>query len=350
MADTIGKRLSKARLARQLTIDEAAYATKMRPDKILALENDDYSRFGSGAYAKSFLLLYARYLHVDISDEIRAIETSNEIRVADYQYLSNAPTPEPERLTTSAFPQRPKRPSILPLVIIAAALLISAIAFYVHVTAERLRTDDLSVKPPNAVEEPKAEPAPAPEPQPAEPAVKAEPPPAAERPAEAPPAPAPAAVPAMPAATPAPLITSITPPATPAPKPPIAAAPAVPQPAATPVPAPAAMPPVERVDGFEVRRAEPVVRATPAPAAAVPAPAVASGPFEMAVTVKKKTKVKICRDDPNSPPIFMDYLYPNAGPLKLRGARFFVETAEPSAVEIRRNGSPVPFESGVAIQ
>ena len=45
MAETVGKKLCKARLAKGLTIDEAAHATKMRPDKILALENDDYSRF-----------------------------------------------------------------------------------------------------------------------------------------------------------------------------------------------------------------------------------------------------------------------------------------------------------------
>ena len=45
-----GKKLCDARLARRLSIDEAAHATKMRPDKILALENDDYSRFGGTAY------------------------------------------------------------------------------------------------------------------------------------------------------------------------------------------------------------------------------------------------------------------------------------------------------------
>ena len=49
------KDLARARLARGLTIDEAAHETKVRPDKIVALESDDYSRFANNAYAKGFL-------------------------------------------------------------------------------------------------------------------------------------------------------------------------------------------------------------------------------------------------------------------------------------------------------
>ena len=73
MPDSVGNRLCKARLARGLTIDEAAHATKMRPDKILALENDDYSRFANNAYAKGFLLIYGRFLRVDVSDQARSL-------------------------------------------------------------------------------------------------------------------------------------------------------------------------------------------------------------------------------------------------------------------------------------
>jgi hypothetical protein len=46
----------------------------------------------------------------------------------------------------------------------------------------------------------------------------------------------------------------------------------------------------------------------------------------------------------NSPPIFMDYLYPNAAPLKLRGARFFIEARDPSGVQIRKNGAPMAYQ------
>ena len=74
VADTLGKRLSQARLERGLTIDEAAHATKVRPDKILALESDDYGRFGNNAYAKGFLVIYGRFLGVDVADQARALD------------------------------------------------------------------------------------------------------------------------------------------------------------------------------------------------------------------------------------------------------------------------------------
>src|SRR3954447_14416609 len=89
-----GKKLSQARLAKQLTIDEAAHATKLRPDKIVALENDDLARFGSLAYGKGFLQMYARYLGVDISDELRELEVSaRTVSIAEYQYLNSLPEP-----------------------------------------------------------------------------------------------------------------------------------------------------------------------------------------------------------------------------------------------------------------
>ena len=113
---TAGKKLSGARLAKGLSIDAAAHATKMRPDKILALENDDFTRFGSIAYAKSFLLMYSRFLGVDVSTELRDLDsTDHRVNVQDYQYLNNAPAPAKEQAYTPVHRGRTKPPSILPL-------------------------------------------------------------------------------------------------------------------------------------------------------------------------------------------------------------------------------------------
>ncbi len=71
---------------------------------------------------------------------------------------------------------------------------------------------------------------------------------------------------------------------------------------------------------------------------------------EIVIEPLKKTWVKISRDDPNSPPIFMDYLYPNAGALKLRGTRFFIDARDPTAIQIRKNGTPIAYEPGGTIQ
>ena len=56
-----GQKLAKARLAKGLSVDEVAHETKLRPDKVLALEQDDYSRFPNNAYVKGFLQIYGSY-------------------------------------------------------------------------------------------------------------------------------------------------------------------------------------------------------------------------------------------------------------------------------------------------
>ncbi len=279
MSDSAGKRLSQARLKRGLTIDEAAHATKMRPDKILALENDDLSRFGSNAYAKGFLLLYARFLHVDVEEETRALDVPHDLRVRDYQYLSNAAPPAAEPI--QRFSSKPKTPSVVPLVVAAGLIIVLVFGFYLRVTAQRLGLGETAV---------------------------------------AATTPAPKVAPAL-VSTPVPVVKATVPAATPMPAPEAAVAVAEPAP--------------------EIRRAEPVVKITAADGDVV---------NEVLIAAKKKTWVQVRRDDPKSTPIFVDYLYPNDPPLKLRGARFYVEAREPDLIAIRKNGEPVEYAAGQPIQ
>ena len=109
MIHSVGKKLHDARIQRGLSVEEVAHATKLRPEKILALERDDYSGFPSNAYAKGFLQIYGRYLRVDVEDSVRGLDSSNPISVSDYQYLSNGlGRQEPDRPSAS-FSFRPKR-------------------------------------------------------------------------------------------------------------------------------------------------------------------------------------------------------------------------------------------------
>lgn len=308
MPDSLGKRLSKARLERGLTIDEAAHMTKLRPDKILALENDDYGRFPNNAYAKGFLLIYGRFLSVDVSEQTRILDTPSELQVQNYEYLQNAPPPK----TEYAIRQREKsrKPSVMPIIVSAAIIAIALFVTYLWDSARRIgNLDQVGRKPAT------------PQPTPA----AATPAPAETTPtvAEAPPT--------APTAEPAPSLPSDTTAIMPTPP---TATPPVDTPSIAPAPA--------SIDGLEVRRAEPVIRAP-----ATPTPEVVRAPGginELVISSSKKTWVKICRDDPNSPPIFMDYLYPNAGPLKLRGARFYIDARDPDAIQLRKNGAPIAYE------
>src|SRR3989440_11614962 len=93
----LGKKFQEARIAKQLTIEEAARLTKIRPSRLAEIEADDFSQFPSLAYAKGFLLIYGKFLDVDVSPYLEAFETSETLTTDGYSYLQEAPDPEPIR-------------------------------------------------------------------------------------------------------------------------------------------------------------------------------------------------------------------------------------------------------------
>jgi cytoskeletal protein RodZ len=93
----LGKKLQEARLARNLTLEEAGRMTKIRPGRLQEIENEDFSEFASLAYAKGFLLIYGKFLDVDVSPYLEAFETSESVTVDGYSYLQDNPAPKPSR-------------------------------------------------------------------------------------------------------------------------------------------------------------------------------------------------------------------------------------------------------------
>jgi cytoskeleton protein RodZ len=93
----LGKKLQEARLARGLTLEEAGRMTKIRPAQLKDIENEDFSQFASLAYAKGFLVIYGKFLEVDVTPYLEAFETSETLTVDGYSYLQDAPEPEPAR-------------------------------------------------------------------------------------------------------------------------------------------------------------------------------------------------------------------------------------------------------------
>ncbi|MDR3405932.1 MAG: helix-turn-helix domain-containing protein [Chthoniobacter sp.] len=322
MVESVGKKLNQARVKRGLTIDEAAHATKLRPDKIAALESDDYSRFANNIYAKGFLQIYARFLSVDVSDFSRTLDNSNPISVSDYQYLSNAPTTR--RDTTQVNREERKPPSLAPLLFFVVIIILGLLASwgytkYQQITGERLTRTHPTEEATSSASTP--EPAPAP----------------ALAPAPASTAPAPHPVASAPSVAKAP--------ATPAPT---AAAPQSPN---APVQLPMATP--GQIAGPSFAKPEPPKHSdqdfitptavqTPDPTAHTAPP---NGVNEVLVATIKKTWVTVRKDDPKAPPIFEDYVYPSANPLKLKGARFFIDARDPNSVQITKNGLPFAYQA-----
>src|SRR5947209_3549750 len=120
----LGKKFQDARIARGLTLDEAARLTKIRPSRLAEIEADDFSQFPSLAYAKGFLLIYGKFLDVDVTPYLDAFETSQQVTVDGYSYLQDQPAPKPRRVRPSrpaaALPRAPRsrnRSSPFPLLI-----------------------------------------------------------------------------------------------------------------------------------------------------------------------------------------------------------------------------------------
>src|SRR2546423_449034 len=74
MANSLGYKLRQARLRKNITIEEAAHATKIRTGRIEDLERDDYSNFANLSYAKGFLAIYAKYLGIDIASYLEQFD------------------------------------------------------------------------------------------------------------------------------------------------------------------------------------------------------------------------------------------------------------------------------------
>ena len=77
----LGKKLKEARLARGLTLDDAYRVTKIRPNRLEAIENEDFSLFDSLTYSKAAVLIYGKFLEVDVSPYLEAFETSQSVTV-----------------------------------------------------------------------------------------------------------------------------------------------------------------------------------------------------------------------------------------------------------------------------
>lgn len=124
----LGKKLREARLARGLTLDDAYRMTKIRPNRLDAIENEDFSLFDSLTYSKAAVLIYGKFLEVDVSPYLESFETSESVTVDGYAYLQDAPDPEPIRQQTvrrrSSSPGGGGRSSFMPLIIGVVVLVV----------------------------------------------------------------------------------------------------------------------------------------------------------------------------------------------------------------------------------
>jgi cytoskeletal protein RodZ len=303
----LGKKFQEARRARNLTLDEAARLTKIRPSRLAELEADDFSQFPSLAYAKGFLLIYGKFLDVDVTPYLEAFEGSENVTVDGYSYLQDNPAPKPAR--TPIIPKSTNRGSLVPFVIGVVVLLIGFSFMKLILNLQRIAPRN-EAKNQAAAATPTASPATSGTiiARQAEPVEK---------------------VPAKAAAAASPIASATTVPTT---------APVV---VSTPAAVAAASPAPTREP--EIRRAEPVRQEDLAKAGVAENSPPAASPGLNRVDIKplKKTYIKVVVDSETEKPAFERWISPADGTVEFRGQHIAVRVLDRDAVQIRKNGKVV---------
>src|SRR5262245_26275578 len=74
----VGETLKRARLKKQLTIEQLAQQTKINRHALEALEENDLDRLPADVYVRGFIRTYAREVDVDpeevVADHVREVE------------------------------------------------------------------------------------------------------------------------------------------------------------------------------------------------------------------------------------------------------------------------------------
>jgi cytoskeleton protein RodZ len=310
----LGKKFQEARLARNLTLDEAARMTKIRPARLAEIEADDFSQFPSLAYAKGFLLIYGKFLDVDVTPYLDAFEDSERVTVDGYSYLQENSPQKP----VSAPVIRRRRPaatsheriSPMPLIFGVLVLVIGFSVMKLILNVRRLAPGQ------------------------------------AESTAQV-----------SPSASPVPSLKAGQPGITETSRGAVASAPTV----APPAPSEAATSPVATAGPPEIRKAlaasavpsEPEVRKAkpvrPEGVASAP-PQTNSSPAEsgeqnrVAIRPIKRTYVKVTVGDKGGSPAFERWVSPADGPVEFRGKHVSIRVLDPDAVQITKNGKALEHD------
>jgi cytoskeletal protein RodZ len=315
----LGKKFQEARVARGLTLDEAARLTKIRPSRLAEIEAEDFSQFPSLAYAKGFLLIYGKFLDIDVTPYLEAFEGSENVTIDGYSYLQESAPPKPVRTPVVRRRVSSERRSVTPVVIGAIVLIVGFFLMKLILNIQRIAPR----RPPAAQ---------------AQAQMSAPPTARAQMPAATAPS-APAAVaPVKGTETNAGKVGSAS---SVAPSQAATARPAAASPSAAAVAVANRSPAKEP----EIRRAEPVRPEDLTKAATATketsTPAESAGPNRVDIRPLKKTYVKVVIDNETATPAFERWISPADGTVEFRGQHIAVRVLDRDAIQIKKNGKVV---------
>jgi cytoskeletal protein RodZ len=283
--------------------------TKIRPARLAEIEADDFSQFPSLAYAKGFLLIYGKFLDVDVTPYLDAFEDSERVTVDGYSYLQEnrpqkAVAAPVVRRRRPATPTTHDRISPMPLIFGVLVLVIGFSVMKLILNVQRLAPGKGQS---TAQVSPSASPVPSP---------KAGQPGATEASA--------GTVASAPTVAPPALSEAATSPVATAGPPEIRKALAASAAASEP----------------EVRRAKPVIREDLGKAQETTNSSSAESGEQNRVAIRplKRTYVKVTVGDKSGSPAFERWVSPADGPVEFRGKHVSIRVLDPDAVQITKNG------------
>jgi cytoskeleton protein RodZ len=294
----LGKKFQEARRARNLTLDEAARMTKIRLARLAEIESDDFSQFPSLAYAKGFLVIYGKFLDVDVTPYLDAFEDSERVTVDGYSYLQDSPSPKPVGAPVvhrRASRSSGDRVSPMPLIFGIVVLVVGFLGMKLVMNLQRLAPGHAQT---TAQVSPSASPLPSSTASPA----------ASESVASAPTH--------APSESPQPTIVQ----------------------KAKAVAAASAAP-----SEPEVRRAKPVrpEELAKPQAESNSSPPESNAPNRVSIRPLKRTYLKVTVGDGSGNPAFERWVSPADGPVEFRAKHLSIRVLDRDAVEITKNGKPL---------
>jgi len=84
---TIGQKLGEARKEAGFSLADVSHETHIHANMIYSIEEDDFSKFASVAYAKSFIRNYAEFLEVDLGNSMEALDSSKTLRLGEHELM-----------------------------------------------------------------------------------------------------------------------------------------------------------------------------------------------------------------------------------------------------------------------
>jgi cytoskeletal protein RodZ len=311
MVESVGRKLQQARLSQKLEIEDVAERTKIRPDRVIDLEADEYSHFPNPTYAKSFLAKYARFLGIDIQDELDEFHISPGISMGDYQYLSSLQAQNHGSQSRWAQKIQPKGFRVPPVVVTVLVLIVLVgvpVFSYLALNIPRVSGINFEFNANKGNQ-----------PNPAPPKI-VRPAPSESEPLKS-----------LAAQSPAGEDSTIAAPT-----------------ASEPEEAKADTSPARTERGVEVRRALPPGASESASPVDTPSRTSQSTFPEkkLEVRVIRRTYVKVTKDQEGTQPVFEGFAAPESRPIVVEGKRFWVHAVDKGAVEVREDGQLVPGNSG----